>query len=41
MSVHKLLGDKVHYAFSEAYFIEPKTVDATQSNPRVIPFEKE
>ena len=37
--VHKLLGDKVHYAFSSDYSIEPKTVAATPSNPHIILFE--
>ena len=39
--VHKILKDKVQYAFSSAYSIEPKTIAATQSSPRVISFERE
>ena len=39
--VHKLLGDKVHYAFLSAYSIEPKTVAATPFNPHIIPYERE
>ena len=37
--VHKLLGVKVHYAFSSAYSVEPKTVAVAKPNPHVIPFE--
>ena len=36
-----MLGYKVHYAFSSAYYIGPNTVAATPSNPHVIPFERE
>ena len=39
--MHDLLVDKVHYASSSAYYIEPKNVSATPSNPHVIPFEIE
>ena len=39
--VYKLLGDKVCYAFSSSYSIEPKTVAATPSNPHINIFERE
>ena len=33
-SIHKLLRDKVHYAFSSAYLIDPSVAT---TEPRVIP----
>ena len=38
--MYNLLRDKVHYEFSSVYYIEPKTVAATQSNPCVITFKR-
>ena len=37
--VHKLLGDKVHYAFSSAYSTAPKNVAQTTPDPHVIPYK--
>ena len=37
--VHKLLRDKVHYAFSSAYLTAPENVAQTTPDPHVIPYE--
>ena len=39
MRVHKLLGDKVHYAFSSAYSTAPENVAQTTPDPHFIPYE--
>ena len=38
--VHKLLGNKVHYAFSLAYSIYPATTPDTPDNTHVITFKE-
>ena len=38
--VQKLLGDKVHYAFSSAYSVEPETAAVAKPNPHIITSEK-
>ena len=37
--IHKLLGDKLHYAISLDYSIEPNIDDAVPPKPHVIPYE--
>ena len=37
--MHKLLGDKVYYAFSSVYSVEPETVAVAKPIPHAIPFE--
>ena len=38
--IHKLLGNKVHCAFSSAYFTGPNIDAAVPPNPHVIPYEE-
>ena len=38
--INKLLGDKLHYAFSYAYSIDPNTNAAVPSNLHAIPYEE-
>ena len=37
--VHKILSDKVHYAFSSAYSIQPTPTAQEPSNPHLISYE--
>ena len=37
--VHKMLSDKVHYAFSSAYSIQPTPTPQEPSNPHLISYE--
>ena len=37
--VHKILSDKVHYAFSSAYSIQPTPIAQEPSNPHLISYE--
>ena len=36
---HKMLSDKVHYAFSSAYSIQPTPIAQESSNPHLISYE--
>ena len=38
--IHKLLGDKVNYAFSSAYSIDPNIDAVVPPNPHFIPYEE-
>ena len=39
MHIHKLPGDKLHHAFSSAYYIDPNINAAVPTNIHVIPYK--